>query len=110
MPKEPKVLGRMAEDDERERPDPRAGTSLVGAARVPYVSGAVGEVSVELYQSEDQEDRGGVVLRIRTKDDASSFVAHAERIEGGVELHMAGDAEGEALVRALQAALQTYRR
>lgn len=98
----------MADDDGGDRPDARSSTRLTGSASVPYVSGAVGETTVSLFQSEDQEDRGGVVLRIITRDASSSFIAHAERIEGGIEIHMAGDAEGEALVRALQAALQTY--
>jgi hypothetical protein len=45
------------------------------------------------------------VLRITGKDDASSFIPHCVQIDGGLEVHLAGDIEGESLIRALRSAL-----
>ena len=99
---DPKVLGRTLDDDSI---DERAATKLVNTFSVPYEGGAVGEITVSVYQSTDDEDRGGIVLRITSTDQASSFISFAKTIDDGIEIHMAGDIEAKSMVQALKTAL-----
>jgi hypothetical protein len=92
------VLGRMSDGGV----DPRAPTELTHSVEVNYCSGAIGVVRAEFYRSLDNEDRGGCVIRIKIDDHASSFVPHAVSCPDGVELHMAGEAEGRAMLEALR--------
>ncbi len=98
------ILGRSENDD---APDIRASTKLLHTIVVPYTGGAIGKMSVSVYQSTDNEDRGGIVLRITIQDEGSSFLPYSENIENGVEIHMAGDIEGRTLVHAIKTALST---
>ncbi len=98
----PKILGRMEDDD---LIDERASTTLITEKSSSYEAGAVGKVTVAVFKSNDEEDRGGVVLRLTLDDMASSFVPHAEILENGIEVHMAGDAEAASLLKALKEAL-----
>ena len=100
----PKVLGRSF-GEKPETADARASTVSGPQISISYISGAIGAVHVEVFTSTDDEDRGGIVLRITVEDQASSFVPVAKNIANGVELHLAGDAEGASLVRALRGAL-----
>jgi hypothetical protein len=101
----PVVIGRLPDNDLSER----AGTKHVSCTSVPYKGGAIGEVTVDIYRSTDISTRGGIVLRITSKDKAESFIAHAKVIEGGIELHMAGDIEGRSLLEALRKATSELR-
>lgn len=104
----PSILGRQEEDDETgQKPDARASTTLVHTVTVPFEAGAVGEVTVSAFRSTDDEDRGGVVLRLTLADKASSFVPYAKLIPSGVEVHIAGDVEAKSLIQALKTALAT---
>jgi len=98
----PDVIGRMADDDQL---DGRAGTEQVAAVTVPYEGGAIGSISVAVFKSLDAEDRGGYVVRITGKDEASSFIPHCVQLPDGLEVHIAGDIEGQSLIRALRSAL-----
>lgn len=69
---------------------------------VSYVSGATGNVTVELFQSTDTEDRGGYVLRILLQDGGSSMIPHAEQHGDGVDLHLGGEAEALAALSAIE--------
>lgn len=100
----PRILGRQEYDD---RPDGRAATELVHTVTIPFEAGAVGKLNIETFRSVDNEDRGGLVLRITIEDQGSSFVPYAENVASGVELHMAGDIEAESLVHALKTTLST---
>lgn len=88
----------------------RASTRPVVRADVEYTSGATGKASVEVLESVDDEDRGGVLLRFRTQDGGSSFLPHAVVTEEGVDLHLAGQAEAAAFLEALRALLDAYER
>lgn len=99
----PKIIGRT----EDQNADIRAPTKLVHTVIVPFEGGANGELSVSLFRSSDDEDRGGVVLRITLRDEEQSFLPTAQIIEGGVEVHMAGDIEATTLIHALKTALGT---
>lgn len=101
---EPKLLGRSPEDS-NEQATVRAETSSGPRITIPYTSGAAGEVSVEVFISNDDEDRGGVVLRLTLDDHGSSFIPAVREIQTGVEIHMAGDAEAACLIRALRGVL-----
>ncbi len=98
----PNILGRT---DDEDTPDSRATTRLTNTAQIKYEAGAVGEVAVSVYQSNDTEDRGGIVLQITLNDQASSFIPYARNTASGIEIHMAGDIEGKSFVRALKSAL-----
>jgi len=97
----PNVIGRLDGDET----DERASTELVATASVPFEGAAIGNVTVSIFRSTDSEDRGGVVVRITLKNDASSFQPYAKNIANGVELHVAGDIEAQSVVSAVKGAL-----
>lgn len=99
----PGVIGRFNGDETNER----ATTEKVCSIAVPFEGGAVGEVKISVFRSTDVEDRGGIVLRITLDDRASSFQPYSKNINGGVELHMAGDIEAQSLSTALKGAIAT---
>jgi len=101
---EPDILGRSL-DETNEQATPRAGTSAGPEVSIPYTSGAIGVVRVQLFTSNDDEDRGGVVIRLSVEDSDCSFIPAARITPTGVEIHMAGDAEAACLIRALRGAL-----
>lgn len=99
----PQIIGRY---DENET-DARSSTVLIDSVSVPFEGGAIGEVTVAIFNSTDDEDRGGIVFRVTLKDQASSFLPFAKTIPSGIEVHMAGDIEAKSLVHALKTALAT---
>lgn len=101
---EPEILGRPA-GDSNEQALSRAATSAGPEIVIPYTSGAIGAVRVQAFTSNDDEDRGGIVLRISVDDGGSSFVPAVRVTPNGIEVHMAGDAEAASLIRALRAVL-----
>lgn len=98
----PKVIGRTDDD---ESTDERAKTHLIRTVSIPYEAGAIGEVTVSVFRSIGDEDRGGIVLRITLADQASSFIPFAKNIDSGVEVHMAGDIEADSFSQAIRSAL-----
>ncbi len=95
----PSILGRMEDDTYI---DARASTKLLHSVDVPFEAGAVGNVTVSVFKSVDEEDRGGLVFRITLNDQAQSFIPHAVSINNGIELHMAGGIEAKSLVQAIK--------
>jgi hypothetical protein len=102
----PSALGRQDTDSPSDAPDPRASTTLVAEARLPFEGGAVGEVLVQLLRSTQSEDRGGLVLSVTIADQGSSFIPYARLIENGVELHIAGEIEAKSVASAILTVLQ----
>jgi hypothetical protein len=102
----PKVLGRSPDEHST---DPRADTRHRLSATVAYCSGAIGEARVDLFESVEHSDCGGFVLRLSIKDDASSMVPHAVVHPSGVDIHLAGDAEAEAILMGIQHVLAAMR-
>lgn len=102
-PEAPGLVGRSAVDDSL---DVRAPTRHVHTARDGYVSGAVGHVEVSIFESTDSDDRGDVVFRVEIDDQGSSMLPYARLTPRGVDLHIGGEAEAEAILRALVATLQ----
>lgn len=100
----PEILGRSA-GDPNEHAQARAGTSSGPEVTIPYTSGSIGEACVQIYTSEGDEDRGGIVIKLTIQDNASSFIPAARITPDGVEIHVAGDAEAASIVRALRGAL-----
>lgn len=100
----PQILGRALGEDPAEARD-RSTTSAVATVEVPYCTGAIGTARVEVFTSDDDEDRGGIVLRFLIEDHSCSFVPLAKNLENGVELHLSGEAEAQSLIRALMGAL-----
>lgn len=98
---ETEVIGRL-DDDSTEA---RAACAVAGSVSVPFAGAAVGEIHAVLLESRDVNGRGGCVLQITLRNDASSFLPFAKNIEGGVELHMAGETEGQAFISALRSLL-----
>lgn len=94
----PKVIGRTEDQDD----DIRAETAHAQTVVRQFHGGANGEISVSLFRSLDDEDRGGVVLRITVRDQEQCFMPTARLIEGGVDLHMAGDTEASNLMLSLR--------
>ena len=101
---EPEILGRLP-GESNEQASSRAGTSPGPEMSIPYTSGSIGEVKVQVFTSKDDEDRGGVVIRLSVEDHASSFIPAMRMTPTGVEVHMAGDAEAACLIRALRGVL-----
>jgi len=88
----------------------RSGTTLLASASVPFDGAAIGVATVNVFESTGGGDDGGFVLRCTIRNDASAFQPHAVLIANGVDLHVAGDAEADALLSALhQATAQALR-
>lgn len=85
--------------------DSRATTAPVSAVSIPLQGSVLGTLHVQAFASTDDEDRGGIVLRITIDSDAGAFLPYSVNIDKGVELHMAGDVEGKALNTALKQCL-----
>ena len=100
----PKILGRVENDGYI---DQRASTHALRTVDVSFEAGAVGKLTVTVFKSNDEEDRGGLIFRITLDDIGSSFIPHAIALENGIELHMAGDIEAQSLVQALKTALSS---
>lgn len=96
----PKITARDA--DERA---PTVSRVKVGVSYLP----PDGDLFVEVFESLDDEDRGGVVLRFETTERDYGFIAHAEETENGVDLHFPGDGEAAAFLHALQVALAVFK-
>ena len=101
---EPEILGRHPEEP-NEKASSRAGTSAGPQMSIPYTSGSIGEVTVQVFTSNDDEDCGGVVIRLSVEDHGSSFIPAVRPTPTGAEIHMAGDAEAASLIRALRGVL-----
>ena len=97
--KTPAVLGRNADESVAS---PRSSTTGFSTASVEYEGAAAGKMEVHLFQSDGDEDRGGFVLRFSGKQTSASFIPTSRDIEEGCEVHIAGDDEGAALLKALQ--------
>ena len=95
------VIGRIDDDST----DTRAQCKVVSSVSIPFEGAAIGEIQAVRLVSTDCEDRGGCVLKVTLRNGASSFLPFAKNIDGGVELHMAGDIEARALLAALRALL-----
>lgn len=92
----PQVLARW--DDNT---DPRSATKRI--ARVTIEIPATAEsLSVTLFESLNDANRGGVILEVETELGGSGFQPVVVQTERGVQLHMAGDGEAKALLVALQ--------
>lgn len=99
-----KILGRSPKEkssEASERAQAKAGPKM----EIDYVSGAQGTAVVQVFTSEDDEDRGGVMLRFTVKQPDCSFIPALKDIDDGVELHIAGDAEAASFIKALRGIL-----
>jgi hypothetical protein len=98
------IVGRDDDDELSER----ASTERLATVKTEFTCGSAGAVRIELYRSTDDEDRGGVVLRLTSDGSDGAFLPHAVEIKGGVELHLAGDAEAGCLLFSLQQLLLAF--
>lgn len=91
--------------------DVRATCKEVSSVTIPYSSGATGKIQGVLFQSMDDEDRGGIVLRLTLENEGGSFFPFAKMSEivnnkvGGIEIHMAGEVEADAFLDVLRSLL-----
>lgn len=109
-PTGPGIVGYLGDDGHT---DIRAETDLVRRSVVEFMCGAIGQAKVELFQSADSMDRGGVVFRLIIEDASSCMHPFARRVsEGpgshGVEIHLGGEAEAASMLRALKEVLGSY--
>lgn len=88
----------------------RATTTLAARAQRRFEGGAIGTATVEIFRSTETMDRGGVVIRMKMKDDASAFFPYAACIDEGIEIHLAGNEEARAMLAALVDALWTSKK
>lgn len=100
----PSLLGRM-HDEENDKAHERAGTTAGPSACISFASGAQGDAKVQVFASNDDEDRGGVVISFSIENGDCNFIPAAKVTPTGVELHLAGDAEAASLVTALRGVL-----
>lgn len=101
------IIGRSAKlQGLPDLPDSaRSTATCIGGALCRFENHSNGDAHVRVYRSDGDMDRGGVVIRLTIDNPDCAMVPTARIIENGVELHMAGDEEAEALCRALQCAL-----
>lgn len=64
-----------------------------------------GTMKAELFRSDGGTNECGVVLRLTGSGDGA-FIPWARRVEGGVEVHVAGNEESEAFLAALRLLLE----
>ena len=100
LPESPRLIGRRKIDGSRHL---CAETKHVYSKYVQYTGDVIGGVTVDIYRAQDPKGVG-VVLRITSTGDVG-FIAHAEVIDGGIELHLAGDQAERSLLDALRAAI-----
>ena len=92
------------EDDPTE--NVRALAPLRNGAKVRHLGMGATVATVQVFRSEDDEDRGGVVIRMSlSTEEPEGFLPWARNIRSGVEVHMAGEREAVALLDALRVAL-----
>ena len=103
LPKSPRLIGRRKLDGSLHV---CAETRHVHSKHVEY-TGVAGGVTVDIYRAQDPKDVV-VVLRITSTGDVG-FIAHAEVIDSGIELHLAGDQAERSLLDALHAAIGEFR-
>lgn len=103
----PSIIGRSIGD---ERLDPRAATTWRARASHEFTGGACGVAYVDLLESVDCEDRGGIILRLVLRDYGSAMQPWAAVTPDGVEVHLPGDAESEAFRVGLIQALMMRKR
>lgn len=92
----PSVIG----ENEDGLVDPRHATRKIGSVTIEIPATAE-DIEVALFESLDDEDRGGIVIRIEVAGGGSGWMPHAKKLPRGIELHMAGDGESKALLTAL---------
>lgn len=93
----------------------RAGTKLVVEVRTDYTTGVIGTSKVKIYQSLDDEDRGGVVIDIEIDNDSGGFAPNCEMLsghdpydrKGAIRITLLGDAESTSVLIALKKAIET---
>lgn len=88
--------------------DERSSTTLVAEAGESFFGvNSGGELTAfsELFLSDDNEDRGGFVLRIEIPNTGGDFIPHAVNTEDGVEIHFCGSSEGEAVIKSIRSLL-----
>lgn len=100
---EPDLIGRT-EGECTDQESVRSGTALLASASVPFNGAAVGVATVNVFESTNCGDDGGLVVRCTIRNDASAFQPHAVLVADGVDLHIAGDEEAAALLSALRQA------
>ncbi len=103
LPQAMTLFGRPAQDPGSTHK--RAAVHAVARAAYTYETGAKGASEVSVFRSQGVLDRGGMVLTLEVHDREGSFLPVARTTERGVELHVAGEAEAEAMILALQRAL-----
>lgn len=108
----PQLLARQPDDlienndiADKRAMQPRASTTDGSSLTEIFHGGAEGTLHVSLHHSTDVEDRGGFVLRLKIDSDGQAFVPYAVNIDGGVDIHVAGETEGKRILAALQAIL-----
>jgi len=107
-PRPRQVVGRTDDGCLQERAEVRA------VASAASVAGDLGDdyvAAVTLFESVDDEDRGGFVISLAVGLSESQgpdccFFPYAALTATGVEIHIAGDSEGRAFLRALKHALE----
>lgn len=101
----PKIIGRWPGGIRDEN---RADTDLVSKIFMPFRGGNYGTLKVEIFVSRDDEDRGGIVLRLLTDGDESNFMPACREVNDGVEIYIAGDGESRGFLTALKSAIATF--
>lgn len=101
----PKIIGRSPGGFRDEN---RADTDLVSNIFMPFRGENYGTLKVELFVSRDDEDRGGIVLRLLTDGDESNFIPACREVKDGVEIYLAGDGESRGFLTALKSAIATF--
>jgi len=102
------ILGQ-SHGENPDKADVRAKAYRVCDVSVGYEGGAIGAANVQIFKSEDCQDRGGVAIRLTIRDVASSLVPSVRVLNDGLEIHLAGDSEADSMLSALEYAIKKYR-
>ena len=106
---QPDLIGRV-QGEKVDMESARSATDRLVSASVPFNGAAIGVATVNIFESKNSGDDGGLVFRCTIRNDASAFQPHAVLIADGVDLHFAGGDEATAMLSALhQATTQALR-
>jgi len=104
-----KLRLRGREDSDRDEVDCVLGYEATN--KYASWTGSEGLARVDVYESSDCADRGGVVIRLTLEQDGvEARFPTAKLVENGVEIHLGGGCECDGMLDALLSVLSIARR
>lgn len=107
----PKLIGRLPKGAFRDLlTDERSETFESAQSKTRFTADVLGKVTVTLFESKGDGDRGGFVLRILVEGEGGEpFLPHVVTLPNGIEVHVAGEHEAYAAAHGIVSCLRANR-